>query len=63
MRLICAALLVVACLSSAGLASARGSSGGHSSHVSSAAKTVHVRTYTKKNGTVVQSYKRRPPRR
>jgi len=33
----------------------------HSSRKSSAAKTVHVRSYTKKDGTVVKSYDRRPP--
>lgn len=27
----------------------------------STGKTVHVRSYKKKNGTVVKSYKRRPP--
>jgi len=34
----------------------------HSSHSSkdSPDKTVHVHSYTKKNGTVVRSYKRRP---
>ncbi len=37
------------------------SSHAHSSSKNSADKTVHVRTYTKKNGTVVKSYDRRPP--
>jgi hypothetical protein len=32
----------------------------HSSSKDSANKTVHVHSYTKKNGTVVKSYKRRP---
>jgi len=43
----------------------RGGSSSHSkthssSSKSSAAKTVHVRSYTKKDGTVVKSYDRRP---
>jgi len=36
-------------------------SGTHSSSKNSAAKTVHVRSYTKKDGTVVRSHNRRPP--
>lgn len=33
----------------------------HSSSKNSTAKTVHVRSYTKKDGTVVRSHNRRPP--
>ncbi len=61
-------LLVSLYLALCGSASAqrRGGSSSHSkthssSSKSSAAKTVHVRSYTKKDGTVVRSYKRRPP--
>lgn len=42
----------------------RGRSSSHvSSRSNSSAKTVHVRSYTKKNGTHVSSYNRRPPKR
>jgi hypothetical protein len=46
-------------------ASAKGHKSYHRASRSSRAsgKTVHVRTYTKKNGTVVHSHTRRPPRR
>jgi len=61
-------LLVSLYLALCGSASAqrRGGSSSHSkthssSSKSSAAKTVHVRSYTKKDGTVVKSYDRRPP--
>lgn len=56
----------VAGLPTAPDASAKGSHrGGRSYHRSTRAsgKTVHVRSYTRKNGTVVRSHKRRPPRR
>jgi hypothetical protein len=33
----------------------------HSTSSETTGKTVHVRSYKKKNGTVVKSYNRRPP--
>ena len=61
-------LLLVLCLTFA-LPSALGgqnkSSGSRKHSTSSATsngKTVHVRSYKKKNGTVVKSYNRRPPK-
>src|SRR6267143_1651229 len=53
-------------LSGSAFAQRKGGSSSHSkthssSSKSSAAKTVHVRSYTKKDGTVVRSYDRRPP--
>jgi len=55
----------IAGLPSAPDASAKGSHRVRSYHRSTHAsgKTVHVRSYTRKNGTVVNSHKRRPPRR
>ena len=57
--LLMAMLLVPVGASAKGGGARGGSHGGGSSY---RAKTVQVRTYKKKNGTVVQHYKRRPPR-
>jgi hypothetical protein len=61
-------LLLVLCLVlplSSGFTAQHKGSGSHSRSTKSqntSAKTVHVRSYKKKNGTVVRSYNRRPPK-
>jgi hypothetical protein len=64
MRKIIAVLLLFCC----SFAVAKGSHGSrssgprsHSSRTTSSNKTVHVRSYTRKNGTHVKAYNRRPP--
>ena len=61
-------LLLVLCLVlplSSGFATQPKGSGSHSRSTkseNSSSKTVHVRSYKKKDGTVVRSYNRRPPK-
>lgn len=59
MKRFLSSLLLSLCLLAPGAFAA----GSHSSSShSSSGKTVHVRSYTKKDGTHVKAYKRRPPK-